>query len=288
MNPITYFIRHFIFQFPDTTNEWLTIADLFDSRWNFPHCLGAIDGKHIVIQNPSNSGSHYFNYKGSYSIVLLAVANANYKIIYLDVGCNGRISDGGVFQNSSLSVGLENGAIDLPVPTPLPQRNKPVPFCFVADDAFAMKHYMMKPYPFQNQPAPNRIFNYRLSRARQVIENVFGIMANKFRVLRKPIALPPDRVTSVVQAVCALHNFLISDSTSRGNYVHQGLLDTEDQNTHDLIPGSWRDEIPAASFFPLQAGKMNNYTLSQKEMRDEFREYFMSPTGEVKWQYQKI
>nr|XP_023013510.1 protein ALP1-like [Leptinotarsa decemlineata] len=167
-------------KFPNTKNEWLSTANSFDSRWNFPHCVGAVDGKHVSIQNPHNSGSHYFNYKGTYSIVLLAVADANYNLIYFDIGCNGRISDGEVFQNCSLSHGLEDGSIELLVPSPLPGRDKPVLFCFVADDAFPMKPYILKPYPFQNQPAPNRIINYRLSRARRIIENVFGIMANKF------------------------------------------------------------------------------------------------------------
>ncbi|XP_031332838.1 putative nuclease HARBI1 isoform X1 [Photinus pyralis] len=245
----------FFFQFPNTKNEWLCIANSFHSRWNFPHCVGAVDGKHVSIQNPHNSGSHYFNYKGTYSIILLAVADASYKLIYFDVGCNGRISDGGVFQNSSLHQGLEDGSIELPEPTPLPGRTDPVPYCFFGDDAFAMKPYMLKPYPYQNQPAPNRIFNYRLSRARRIIENVFGIMANKFRVLRKPIALAPETVSTTVQAICALHNYLLSDKTLKGNYIHQDLIDTENTETHTLIPGSWRDEIPNNSYFPLQKGK---------------------------------
>lgn len=69
--------------------------------------LGAIDCKHVEIQPPPNSGSYYFNYKGTYSIVLMGVVNANYEFIYADVGANGRFSDGGVWENSSLSKLLE-------------------------------------------------------------------------------------------------------------------------------------------------------------------------------------
>lgn len=94
---------------PNTEEEWLNIVKDFELMWNFPHCLsqfhclGAIDGKHINIRAPNNSGSTYFNYKGVHSIVLMAVVDANYNFMYCDVGCQGRISDGGVFGNTILN-----------------------------------------------------------------------------------------------------------------------------------------------------------------------------------------
>lgn len=240
------------------------------------------------MQAPENSGSHYYNYKGTYSIVLLAVADAEYKFTYVDVGCNGRVSDGGVFQNCSLGDGLERGILHLPDAEPLPGREMPVPYCFVTDDAFAMKPYILKPYPFRDQPASNRIFNYRLSRARRIVENSFGIIANKFRVLRKPMNLGPETVVDIVLAICILHNFLLTHS-SRSSYLLPGLVDTEDEETHERIPGSWREEnISENVFFPLNGGNRNNYKASQKEVRNEFKEYFMTPLGEVSWQYRHI
>lgn len=140
-----------MFQFPKNTDEWLQIAEEFNRQWNFPHCIGAIDGKHITMQAPKNGGSEYFNYKGCHSIVLLAVADANYKFIYVDVGCKGRISDGGVFHNCSLGNSLEQGTLKLPSPEPLPTREIPVPYCFVGDDAFPMKSYILKAYPFRDR-----------------------------------------------------------------------------------------------------------------------------------------
>ena len=101
---------------------------------------------------------------------------------------------------------------------PLPGLTQPVPHFFVADDSFAMRNYIMKPYPFKDQPAPNRIFNYRLSRASRIVENAFGIIANRFRVLRKPLIQSPTSTVNIVLAVCVLHNFLMSTQGSWSSY----------------------------------------------------------------------
>ena len=68
------------------SDEWRRISDGFENTWNFPHCVGTIDGKHVVMQTPSNSGSEFYNYKGTHSIVLLAVCDSNYCFTFLDIG----------------------------------------------------------------------------------------------------------------------------------------------------------------------------------------------------------
>ena len=82
----------------------------FSKKLKFPNCIGAVDGKHILIR-PLVSGSFYYNYKGCHSIVLMAVSNANSNFIYVDVGTNGRVSDAGLRDNCSLCqyTRIENG-----------------------------------------------------------------------------------------------------------------------------------------------------------------------------------
>ena len=85
---------------PTTPDAWKEVALGFENRWNFPHIIGAIDGKQIAMKKTKNSGSFYYNYKGFFSIVLLAVVDADYKFLYFDVGHNGACSDAGIFNDT--------------------------------------------------------------------------------------------------------------------------------------------------------------------------------------------
>ncbi|XP_066983806.1 uncharacterized protein [Macrobrachium rosenbergii] len=76
-------------QVPPTPEARQEVAWGFEERWSFPHVIGAIDGKNIRLCNSPKGGTHYFNYKKFYSMVLLAVADASYKFLYVDVGAIG-------------------------------------------------------------------------------------------------------------------------------------------------------------------------------------------------------
>uniref|UniRef100_A0A1X7UC36 DDE Tnp4 domain-containing protein n=1 Tax=Amphimedon queenslandica TaxID=400682 RepID=A0A1X7UC36_AMPQE len=173
----------------------------------FPHCIGALDGKNVLIRPPPNSVSYYINYKHTFSIVLIALVDADYKFTYVNIGCNGRISDGGVYGNSSLCSALESNTLNIPCPTPLSNDKIPLPYLIVADDAFPLEPYIQKPYGQVRLTKKKRIFNYRLSRARRIVENAFGILANRFQVLMNPLRLAPEKAEVVVLACYLLHNF---------------------------------------------------------------------------------
>jgi hypothetical protein len=83
-----------------------------------------------------------------------------------------------------------------------------IPYLFVADDAFALKPNVMKPYPQQSLIEDKRIYNYRHSRARRISENLFVTIANRWRVIRGIILLPPEKIESVIMAILILHNYL--------------------------------------------------------------------------------
>ncbi|XP_042913196.2 uncharacterized protein [Parasteatoda tepidariorum] len=235
---ITDVLKDDYMKVPTCEDEWKKIAADFRTLWNFPLCIGALDGKHINIAPPPNSGSSYWNYKQFFSVVLLALVDANLMFIYVDVGTNGRISDGGVWNKSTLKKLLDSGKLEIPKAELLPELNVFVPHVIVADDAFPLEINIMKPYPGKYLSVERRVFNYRLSRARRVVENAFGILATRFRVFQTKIQAHPIKVVKIVLAACALHNFL--RYRCKNLYTPSTSLDREDLKNLQYYPSSGR------------------------------------------------
>jgi hypothetical protein len=129
-----------------TAREWQVIADRFEERWHFPHCIGVLDGKHCNIQAPPHSGSLDFNHHQQFSVNLTALCDADYNFVFVDVGAYGHCNDAGVFDTSKLGRNFANDRYDLPTPSLLPGSNHRVPYFVVGDDIYPLKQYLMKPY----------------------------------------------------------------------------------------------------------------------------------------------
>lgn len=255
-----------------TSTEWKRIENGFRKEWNFPGCCGAIDGKHVIIKAPPESGSLYYNYKETNSIVLMAVVDHKYCFSYIDVGCNGRISDGGVFRNCSLYQALENCVL-------------PEGHILVGDNAFPLKEYLLKPFPGNRLTLKQKIFNYRLSRARRIVENGFGILAARFRVFEKPMPYSPEKVVKIVKACCALHNWL--RQTKLQNKQYEYTVDKENYDAGIIIPGNWRDEPESHGLQPLPSSLSNRSSQRSTDLRERYAHYFVG-AGSVPWQARMI
>jgi hypothetical protein len=254
---------------PDSEDEWKTIANVYEKKWNFPHVIGALDGKHIVLQKPINSGSDYYNYKHTCSLVLLALVDANYKFLYIDVGAQGRIGDATVYNNSNLSIKLEHNLLHIPEAKLIGGTDILCPYVIVADDAFAMKSYLLKPYSRRGMVKSEIIFNYRLSRARRVVENAFGILANRFRVFRTAMAVRPYTAKQVVLATTAIHNLLRSRATDDDS-------DDADEDEDNVVP--------TGAFRRFDAARNVGRQLDEPRLlRDKLAQYFLGE-GVVEWQ----
>ena len=146
-----------------------------------------------------------------------------------------------------------------------------VPYTIVGDDAFPLRPYIMKPYGKRALTVEERIFNYRLSRTRRIVENGFGKLANMSTGSR------PEVVQKVIMASCVLHNFL---RTPCSRYMPPGSVDKENVDG-TIIEGEWRHEEGILT--PLASQGTNTYPRSAKEVRDKYCKYFNN-YGQVSWQ----
>ena len=129
-----------------------------------------------------------------------------------DIGEVGRQIDAGIYNNSKLGMAIDRNSLNIPEPTkPLLRK---FPLVFVAYEAFALKLFLLRLFPKRNDfNFHKRIFNYRLSRARQVVKNTFGILASRFRIFRRSIIGKTGDIKSATKADVILHNFLMRKST---------------------------------------------------------------------------
>lgn len=255
-----------------STEKWIEIANRFNELWNLPHCLGAIDGKHVRIKKLPNSGSTNFNYKQYHSIILLAVCDADGLFTMIETGYAGRNNDGGIFRASNLGHWLERDGLNIPADACLPhaENQQTVPYFFVGDNAFPLKRYLMRPYPTRTLDNKKRIYSYRLSRARKTIECSFGMMTQKFQVLLTPIrCINYEGVVNIIKCVCVLHNFIrIKEGIQYSIPVHEVQRDIRLQN------------------FNIQENVIRlNTTSSAASVRNYLANYFISARASLSWQY---
>ncbi|KAG0430745.1 hypothetical protein HPB47_021501 [Ixodes persulcatus] len=194
--------------------DWLkmmTAAELpdhvreFQAALEFPQGIAALDGCHFPVSPPKVNASDYYNYKGWYSIILLALVDHRYRFRYVNVGTPGRCHDAHVFRRSALAKILEGPTFTTPMVT---INGTAVPPLVLCDQAFPLTCNMLKPYARKNVTgkSPQEKFNRQLSSARRVVENAFGRIKARFRFIMKRLECDVDNARFVIRACCTLNN----------------------------------------------------------------------------------
>ena len=164
---------------------------------------------------------------------------------------------------------IEQGVAHIPPPRELPGTKVQSPCVIVDDGAFPLTEHLQRPYWRRNMEEREMIFNYRLSRARPVSENAFGVMSNRFRCLLGNMQLDLDVATDVVLSCCVLHNFL-------HRQCGKGYIP-------DALPTNALEAPTAACklvpIYPALGRKPPNVA---KQMRETLADYFMG-LGAVSW-----
>lgn len=187
------------------------------------------------------------------------------------MGAFGKNSDAGIFRNSIMGKRLMEGNLNMPPPKRLPESNVILPHVIIGDEAFPLTTFLMRPYSRDDAQGDEekKVFNYRLSRARNTVENCFGILTRKFRLFERKLSMSHEHVVCVVMATCCLHNFLRNDACQwtendqrvflSGTAGLQRLRGTGGVARHDAL-----------------------------NVRNTFKTYVNSEVGSVEWQLARV
>jgi hypothetical protein len=216
------------------------ILDGFESKWGFPQCVGAIDGSHIPIVSPLEHPADYYNRKGWHSIILQGVVDHEYRFWNVNVGWPGRVHDARVLSNSTLFEEAQAGRL-------LPDKPRTlcgvsVPVVILGDPAYPLLPWLMKPYvQHGNISQQQKSFNYRLSKARMVIENAFGRLKGRWRCLLKRNDTATEDVPNMITACCVLHNICEVHRDEFSDVWLEGILEPPHESTANSAPSASRN-----------------------------------------------
>ncbi|KAI8440775.1 hypothetical protein MSG28_009103, partial [Choristoneura fumiferana] len=174
----------------------------------------------------------------------------------VDVGANGRMSDGGNLKNTKFwqLFSESKNKLNIPESCELQESDKKFPFVLVGDEAFQLTPNFMKPYNKAVLTDERRIFNYRLSRARRVVENAFGILSWRFKIFKKTLGCIPIKREKLFWLPVTYTTIYI---------------DIEEPNT-TVTRGTWRQGRQLLNIERVRGNSPNE----AKRVRDDFCEYF--------------
>ncbi|XP_055377139.1 putative nuclease HARBI1 [Condylostylus longicornis] len=215
------------------------IINNFNRNKKFPNIAGAVDGTHIKIVPPTLEQKSYYNRKGFYSILMQAICDSNFRFLDVFIGWPGRAHDASVWHKSPIGKALKEGTQTLPNNSHL-----------VGDCAYPLHTYLMTPFKdYGKLTEKQRKFNYYLSSQRVHIEQSFGILKQKFKILDFINCRDLCQVKYIVMACVTLHNFIIDNSNERldeiiyANYEEESDVFADNVDEHDIEASTKRNEL---------------------------------------------
>ena len=215
---------------PKTTEEFKEKMLDTEELWQFPFSWAAVDGCHIPIKCPPGgleSCKEYHNFKNFYSVVLMAMVDAKYRFVWGSCGFPGNSHDSVILQATSLWNKIQEGSF-------LPDFSNSlegvmIPPLIIGDSAFPFEKWLMKPYTNAVLTPKQRYFNYRLSRARMVIEGAYGQLKGRWRILMRKSESSHEEVKVYTLACMVLHNVCLE----KGDTIPRKLDPSIDRHTNE-------------------------------------------------------
>ncbi|XP_036320552.1 protein ALP1-like [Rhagoletis pomonella] len=208
----------------------------------------------------------------------MATCDAKFTFTSASIGSYGGQTDGAysIFQQSAFGCALLENRLPLPPKAPLWNGDTDnLPHFFVGDAAFPLKESLMRPYTGTQLSRSNEVFNYRLSRARRVIENSFGILNARWRVLRQVIDCNPENCEKIMLACLVLHNFVMLNDHKLW-YCPDQYVDAY-STEHGTVNGEWRNELESIGGpLPSTTSSRRNATSAVFRIRDRLTDFFLN------------
>ena len=239
-------------------DELKSILETYKEKWRFPMCAGAIDGTHIAIIAPKEDHTDYVNRKGYHSVVMQALVDCNYLFRDVVTGWPGSVHDARILSNSTIyDKGNDNNLFpDIRESI----GGQVVSIVILGDPAYPLLPWLLKAYPENvNTPQSQRVFNYRLSRARMTVENTFGRWKGRFRRFSKRLDMEVPGVVNLIAASCIVHNMC---ELQRNEVLEEWMVGTA--------------AIPQPDPFPNVLEERDDAT----DIRSAFKTFFMSQAGD--------
>ncbi|XP_050339465.1 putative nuclease HARBI1 [Bactrocera neohumeralis] len=200
-----------VIKFPKTAAKQKQISEEFSIlRFNsFPFVLGCVDGTHVPISQPIKDEISYRNRKGTYSILAQAIVDSRIKFIDVFIGCLGACHDASVWQMSSIRKAIINKEINI-------YSN----YHFLGGGGYPLEKFIMVPYRDNGFLTAMQIkYNVILSSTRVVVEQAFGILKKKFRILKYIEVQRPYMPKLITMAGMIIHNIIIVNEGSNTDEI---------------------------------------------------------------------
>ena len=227
-----------LIRLPMTEAEVREKTTNFFHHWQFPQCLGAVDGTHVDIKQSSDNATDFINHKSRFSLNIQACCDYNCQFMDVVVKWPGSVHGTRMFVNSALNQKLRSGVIPR-CPKRIISDEDPIPVVILGDPAYPLLPYMMKEYANGGSTSQEQYFGYKLCSARNVIECAFGRLKARFSALRREMDINLSDLPKVIYACFVLHNFYevnkesISDDWVRA--VMEGEQESQPCNHHAPI-----------------------------------------------------
>uniref|UniRef100_A0A8R1ITF5 DDE Tnp4 domain-containing protein n=1 Tax=Caenorhabditis japonica TaxID=281687 RepID=A0A8R1ITF5_CAEJA len=184
--------------------KFYNLTDMNGAQRRIP-CFALLDGKHFAVEHPPHSGSLNANYKGFFSFNSLMLCDSDLCVMYCQISELGVNSDAQLFRDGPLQSILDD-LVRMAGFRMLPDHRTLMPPFLLADNGFALTHSTMQPYRQNSLTLENYEFNKMISAVRVRVENLFGVLTSKFRILRRDMNLDPSTSRALVVALCVIHN----------------------------------------------------------------------------------